>query len=167
MLVWGKGIFETEEWLQETMGHEVKSLSIGPAGENIIPFACIGSEAYRQMGRGGAGSLFGSKKLKAIACTGSGGVQVADMGVFLEKVADATDSNLLTEGNLWAKNHGTPMLVEVTNEMGIHPTRNYTQGVNPRPQGTRFGSHQVHPDRRQGLCILSAGLREFYFHQRG
>jgi putrescine aminotransferase len=129
--LWGKGIFETEELLKETMGHDVKSLSIGPAGENIIPYACIGSEAYRQMGRGGTGALFGAKKLKAVACIGTGGIQVADMGVFLDKVADATTSNLLTEENLWAKNQGTPMLVEVTNEMGIHPTRNYTQGVNP------------------------------------
>ena len=83
--VWGKGIFETEKWLDETMGRGVKSLSIGPAGENQIPFACIGSEAYRQMGRGGAGTLFGAKKLKAIACKGTGGVQVADMGIFLGK----------------------------------------------------------------------------------
>ena len=129
--IWGKGIFETEEWLQQSMGKTVKSLSIGPAGENMIPFACVGSEAYRQMGRGGTGALFGAKKLKAIACIGTGGVQVADMGVFLEKVADAMTSNLMTEDNLWAKTQGTPMLVEVTNEMGIHPTRNYTQGINP------------------------------------
>ena len=157
--VWGKGIFETEEWLQETMGHEVKSLSIGPAGENIIPFACIGSEAYRQMGRGGAGSLFGAKKLKALACIGTGGVQVADMGVFLGKVADATESNLLTEGNLWAKNKGTPMLVEVTNEMGIHPTRNYTQGMNPRRNSLdseAIKSIQI-GDRACASCPLGCG----------
>ncbi len=129
--VWGKGIFETEQWLSETIGHGVKSLSIGPAGENLIPFACIGSEAYRQMGRGGAGALFGSKKLKAIACIGSGGVQVANMAIFLERVTEANASNLLTGENLWAKRDGTPMLIDVTNEMGIHPTRNYTFGVNP------------------------------------
>jgi putrescine aminotransferase len=129
--IWGKGIFETEEWLQETMGPGVKSLSIGPAGENMIRFACIGSEAYRRMGRGGTGALFGAKKLKAVACVGTGGVQVADMGVFLGKVDDAMSTNLMTDENLWAKNQGTPMIVEVTNEMGIHPTRNYTQGINP------------------------------------
>jgi aldehyde:ferredoxin oxidoreductase len=127
----GKGIFETETWLKTRMGHEVKSLAIGPAGENQVPFSCIGSEAYRQMGRGGAGALFGSKNLKAIACIGTGGVQVADMGIFWEKVTDAQTSNLLTEENLWARNDGTPMLIDVTNEMGVHPTRNFTLGVNP------------------------------------
>lgn len=127
----GKGIFETEQWLAGEMGHGVKSLCIGPAGENLVTYACIGSEAYRQMGRGGAGALFGAKNLKAIACRGSGGVQVENLGVFLEKVTQHKESNLLTDENLWAKNDGTPMLIDVTNEIGIHPTRNYSAGVNP------------------------------------
>jgi putrescine aminotransferase len=128
----GKGIFETEQWLTDKMGHGVKSLCIGPAGENLVTFACVGSEAYRQMGRGGAGALFGAKNLKAIACRGTGGVQVDDMGVFYEKVTHHKETNLLSDENLWAKNDGTPMLIDVTNEMGIHPTRNYSAGVNPQ-----------------------------------
>jgi aldehyde:ferredoxin oxidoreductase len=127
----GNGIFATEQWLAEEMGHGVKSLSIGPAGENLVTYACIGSEAYRQMGRGGGGALFGAKNLKAIACRGTGGVQVDDLGVFYEKVTQHKESNLLTDENLWAKKNGTPMLIDVTNEMGIHPTRNYSAGVNP------------------------------------
>jgi hypothetical protein len=133
--IWGKGIFETENWLADSIGHGVKSLSIGPAGENLISFACIGSEAYRQMGRAGAGALFGSKNLKAIACKGTGGVQVADMGVFWGKVTQHKEANLMTDDNLWAKTDGTPMLVDLTNEIGIHPTRNFTAGVNPKRHG--------------------------------
>jgi aldehyde:ferredoxin oxidoreductase len=129
--IWGRGIFETEEWLAECMGHGVKCLSIGPAGENLVSYSCIGSEAFRQMGRGGAGAIFGAKKLKAIACRGTGGVQVADMGVFWGKVNEYKQSNLLTDENMWAKHSGTPVLIDVTNEIGIHPTRNFTFGVNP------------------------------------
>ncbi|MBT3807149.1 MAG: putrescine aminotransferase [Desulfobacula sp.] len=125
----GKGIFETEEWLKNEIDTEAKTLAIGPAGENLIDFACIGSESYRQMGRGGAGALFGSKNLKAIVCRGTGGVQVNEIGSFYEKVAEHTEGNLLTDDNMWAKTHGTPLLVDVTNEMGIHPTRNFTKGV--------------------------------------
>ncbi len=128
---WGQGIFETEKWLTGQVGLGTKSLAIGPAGENRVPFACVGSESYRQLGRAGAGALFGSKNLKAIAVKGTGGVQVADMGVFLSKVNQYKESNLLTNDNLWAKTEGTPILMEVTNEMGIHPTRNYSVGVNP------------------------------------
>ena len=125
----GKGIFETEELLKKEIDFEAKTLAIGPAGENLIDFACIGSESYRQMGRGGAGALFGSKNLKAIVCRGTGGVQVNEIGSFYEKVVEHTQGNLLTDDNLWAKTHGTPILVDVTNEMGIHPTKNYTKGV--------------------------------------
>jgi len=157
--IWGKGIFETDEWLAESMGQGIKSLAIGPAGENLVTYACIGSEAYRQMGRGGAGALFGSKNLKAIACKGTGGVQVADMGVFWGKLSDYTASNLFTNENMWAKKEGTPMLVNVTNEMGIHPTRNYTAGVNPSHHG--LDSEAVHAikigDRACASCPLGCG----------
>ncbi len=131
----GKGIFETEEWLEKTVGYGTRTLSIGPAAENLVPFACVGSDAYRQMGRGGAGTLFGSKNLKAIACKGTGGVQVFEIGMYMEKVGDAMSGNLMTADNMWAKEVGTPMLVELTNEMGIHPTRNFTAGINPQKHG--------------------------------
>ena len=127
--VTGKGIFETEKWLKNQIDFEAKTLSIGPAGENLIDFACVGSESYRQMGRGGAGALFGSKNLKAIAVRGTGGVQVNEIGAFYEKVSEHTQGNLLTDDNLWAYHHGTSLLVDVTNEMGIHPTRNFSKGV--------------------------------------
>jgi putrescine aminotransferase len=155
----GKGIFETEQWLEEAVGIGSKSLSIGPAGENLISYACIGSEAYRQMGRGGAGALFGAKNLKAIACRGTGAVQVADMGMFWGKVSEHMASNLLTDANLWAKTDGTPVLVDVTNEMGIHPTRNFTAGVNPKRRG--LNSEAVKSlkigDRACASCPLGCG----------
>ena len=127
--LWGLGIFETEDRLQKLTGG-AKTLSIGPAGENLVTFSCIGTEAYRQLGRGGTGALFGSKNLKAIACKGSGGVRVADMKAFMAVMTQAKNESLLTGDNLWAKSDGTPVLVDLTNEMGIHPTRNFTYGVN-------------------------------------
>ncbi len=155
----GKGIFETETWLSAEMGHGTKTLSIGPAGENMVSYACVGSEAYRQMGRAGAGALFGSKNLKAIAVKGSGGVQVADMGVFWGKVTQHKESNLLTEANMWAKNEGTPVLMDVTNEMGIHPTRNYSAGVNS--SRNRLDSETIKAlkigDRSCASCPLGCG----------
>lgn len=129
----GRGIFETEKLLEAAIGSpDAKCLAIGPAAENLITFSMIGSEAYRQFGRGGTGALFGSKNLKGIVCRGTGGVKVADMGSFLERVNHYMQNDLLTEDNLWAKTDGTPILVDVTNEMGIHPTQNYTRGFNGR-----------------------------------
>ena len=157
--LWGRGIFETEEALTEVMGPEVRTLSIGPAGENLIPFACIGAESYRQLGRGGAGTLFGSKNLKAIAVRGTGGIQVAEIGEFWGKVSEHLEGNLMTSDNMWAKDTGTPLLVEVTNEMGLHPTRNYTLGVNPGRRGLEadaIGDVKI-GDRACASCPLGCG----------
>jgi len=128
--LWGKGIYGTEEELiRLEKDPEIKTLSIGPAGEKLVPIACIGSEAYRQFGRDGTGALMGSKNLKAIAIRGTGGVQVADMGGFLDYVRAVSAENLMTDDNLWAHTDGTPVLVDATNELGIHPTRNFQEGT--------------------------------------
>jgi len=127
--LWGKGIFEAESRLHEEHGVATSVLSIGPAGENLVPFACIGSEYYRQAGRGGVGSVMGSKRLKAIVCSGSTGVAVPDMPRLLELAKKAIKEDVLTDTNLWAYTEGTSAIVEMSNSAGILPTRNYQDGV--------------------------------------
>jgi aldehyde:ferredoxin oxidoreductase len=132
----GLGSLDTEARLLDIVGdRSAKTLTIGPAGENMVSFACVNTEAFRQMGRGGAGALFGSKRLKGIACLGSGAVSVADMELFRERVDHHKKNSLLTVDNLWAKIDGTAEAIESSNEMGIHPTRNYTYGVNDQRRG--------------------------------
>lgn len=127
----GKGVFETEELLEEAVGEiGAKTLAIGPAGERLITYSMIGSESYRQFGRNGTGALFGSKNLKAVVCKGTGSVTVADMPKFIERITQHKQENLFTEDNLWANTDGTAVLVDATNEMGIHPTKNYSAGIN-------------------------------------
>jgi len=158
--LWGKGIFETDKLLQTAIGsEEAKSLVIGPAGENLVKFSCIGSEAYRQMGRSGGGALFGSKNLKGIVCRGTGGVRVADMGAFLKTIDHYKKTSLLDEENLWAYTDGTPILMEATNEMGIHPTRNFTAGMNDsiQPLATDAIKAAKLGDRACASCILACG----------
>ena len=54
----GAGSFATESRVKEVLGDDqVKVLAIGPAGENLVRFACISSERYRQLGRGGLGAV--------------------------------------------------------------------------------------------------------------
>ena len=54
----GLGTFKVDHELKQMLGDsQVKILSIGPAGENLIPFSCISSEKYRQLGRGGIGAV--------------------------------------------------------------------------------------------------------------
>ncbi len=156
----GRGIFDTEARLKEAVGSpEAKTLCIGPAGENLIGYACVGTEAYRQMGRGGAGAIFGSKNLKGIAVRGSGAVDVADMSAFLEKVTHHKQANLFTDDNLWARTDGTAVLVDLTNEMGLHPTRNFTYGVNEQRESLNAEAvkRAKRGDRACASCPLACG----------
>ena len=50
---------------------------IGPAGENLVRFACLITEYAGAAGRGGLGAVMGSKNVKAIAVRGHGSVGVA------------------------------------------------------------------------------------------
>jgi len=156
----GKGIFETETLLKEAVGSpEAKTLCIGPAGENLISYACVGTESYRQMGRGGAGAIFGSKNLKGIVCRGAGNIQVADMPDFLEKITRYKQTNLLTDDNLWARTDGTAVLVDATNELGAHPTRNFTAGVNENKDALNSDAIKAakRGDRACASCPLACG----------
>lgn len=156
----GKGIFDTERLLQAAVGTpEAKVLAIGPAGENRVTHACIGTEAYRQMGRGGGGAILGSKKLKAIVVRGTGGIRVADVPAFIETVNQYKKSDLLTNDNLWAQTDGTAVLVDAISDMGGHPTRNFSYGVNDAKAGinTDAISDAKLGNRACATCPLACG----------
>jgi len=156
----GKGIFETEECLEDVVGEiGAKTLAIGPAGEKLITYSMIGSESYRQFGRSGTGALFGSKNLKGVVCKGSQSIAVADMPKFIERVTHHKTENLFTEDNLWANSDGTAVLVDVTNEMGIHPTKNYSAGISERKETLNSDAVKAAKisDRACSGCPLACG----------
>ena len=75
---WGMGGLEVQEALRRDLGDSsVKVASIGPAGENMVPIACVNCD-WRNAGRTGMGAVMGSKHLKAIAVRGSLDIPVAD-----------------------------------------------------------------------------------------
>lgn len=76
--LWGKDTWVSQEMLRDELGDpNVESLRIGPAGENLCYCSCVISNLSRAAGRHGAGAVWGSKKLKAIAVRGTKGVEVA------------------------------------------------------------------------------------------
>lgn len=126
----GMGIFQTEETLCSELGSdEFSFITAGPAGENKVPFACAGSDRYRQAGRGGIGAVMGSKNLKSLAIRGSGYVKVENAREFLREAYAVMKEEVLTPDNLWAYYEGTPMLVSLANGAGLFPTRNFQEGV--------------------------------------
>lgn len=58
------------------------TLTAGPAGWNLVDFACLTADRHRNFGRGGAGAVFGSKNLLAVTAAGSAAVAYADAEAF-------------------------------------------------------------------------------------
>jgi len=54
------------------------TLTAGPAGWNLVDFACLTGDKHRNFGRGGAGAVFGSKNLLAVTALGAEAVTYAD-----------------------------------------------------------------------------------------
>jgi len=124
--LWGKNVHATEDLLHEQLGGNFKCVSIGPAGERLVRFASIMNDKNRAAGRSGVGAVMGSKKLKAIAVRGSGGVTVADPKRFRTVCLDAIEK--LEAGTVGLRRYGTASLLNVINARGVLPTRNFQSG---------------------------------------
>ena len=86
--LWGKTTWETLETIREELGDTtLHTVSIGPAGENLVRGACIIQDKGRAFGRCGTGAVMGAKNLKAIVAKGTGAIRVAHPIPFMETVA--------------------------------------------------------------------------------
>ena len=124
----GLGTFETEEAIrEELLDDQVRSATIGPAGEKLVRFANVTNDG-RQAGRTGHGAVWGSKKLKALSLRGTHGVQVADAETLMKLSFDITEA---AQGQHTAKYRllGTATNVLNMNKLGLLPTRNYQEGT--------------------------------------
>jgi aldehyde:ferredoxin oxidoreductase len=112
--------------------------AIGVTGEHRMAAAgvCFSDRegrASRYAGRGGLGAVMGSKRLKAIIVddAGADGVPLADEAVFdqgRKKLADALTSHDITKPKGALNTYGTAVLVNIINEAGALPTRNFSDG---------------------------------------
>ena len=124
----GLGTFQTEEAVREDLlDDQVRSATIGPAGENGVLFANVTNDG-RQAGRTGHGAVWGSKKLKALSVRGTEGVTVHDPKKLLEMSFDITEAS---QGPHTSKYRllGTVTNVLNMNKLGLLPTRNYQEGT--------------------------------------
>jgi aldehyde:ferredoxin oxidoreductase len=124
--LWGKDTFETEDIIKKDHGESFQVLSIGPAGENLVRYACITHARGRQFGRCGAGAVMGSKGLKAVAVRGSGSIEISrpeELEDFRKELNEKIRERLKS-----LIEYGTPTIMTLTNTTGTLPTRNWTQG---------------------------------------
>jgi aldehyde:ferredoxin oxidoreductase len=126
---WGRGVFETEDGLRKETGiPQLRVACIGPAGENLVRFACIMNDKHRAAGRSGVGTVMGSKNLKAIAVRGTGGVPIADPAAFMKAVWAMRASMQDNPGRKSFTEVGTAATIDLTQSFGGLPTRNFLQG---------------------------------------
>ena len=122
--MWGKTTSQT----QEMMGNGGK-LAIGPAGENLVRYACVASQE-RVAGRGGVGAVFGYKKLKGIVADGkSAGITMPDaerFKSFNKKWIENLRKHPLTGQQL--PGLGTAALVRMMQAGNLLATGNYSKG---------------------------------------
>ncbi len=125
--IWGKSVWDADPWIKARHQDPMMRVSaIGVAGENQVLYACIINDLHRAAGRSGVGAVMGSKNLKAIAVRGTGGVSVDDFPAFLKATSDG--KKVLAENAVTGKGlptYGTQVLMNVINEAGALPTRNF------------------------------------------
>ncbi len=128
---WGQGALTTEEELRKELGDEFKIITIGPAGENLVRFACISHDFGRQAGRTGVGAVMGSKNLKGVAVKGTGGLPVYDVDGLYEKGRVAYEKVKAKPGFAGWTPEGTAGITDWVNEVGAFPTRNFRTSFFP------------------------------------
>lgn len=131
--LWGKDTWETEDLIRKELGDpKVKTVSIGPAGENLVKYAVLVATGDRVAGRCGAGCLAGYKRLKAIAVRGTGEVQVHDPAYLSESFRKA-QVMVNSPENLAAQNYrraGTlSVLRSYSTAVGCAAVRNFQDNV--------------------------------------
>ena len=127
--LWGKTVPETEDAIQAVSNTKCTIASIGPAGENLVRYAAIINNKHRAAGRCGLGAVMGSKRLKAIACSGSNPVRITNEQEF--RAAARRQIGFLDESMLKVvfDAFGTNMIADMVNVRGGYPTRNWQQSV--------------------------------------
>jgi len=130
--LWGMNTFDTTKILEKRVGN-CSVACIGPAGENLVYFACIINEEHRAAGRTGVGAIMGSKKLKAIVVKGDAKPEVAKPDELKEASKQALEKikqNPVT-GDALPK-LGTAVLVNIINNAGALPFKNWQSAYNGR-----------------------------------
>ena len=134
----GKDVYEVYPKVFEKYGEKVSIASIGTAGEfgygnSGIVFNDMARRPSRYAGRGGLGAVMASKRLKflILEAKGAPGVEMVDKSLFDEgrkKLIDAIRSHPISQPKGGLNSYGTAVLVNILNEAGGLPTRNFSAG---------------------------------------
>jgi aldehyde:ferredoxin oxidoreductase len=132
----GLGNYATVEKLRQKYGDKAGYVTIGPAGEWKLGGASVAFtdrelRPTRHAGRGGLGAVMGSKCLKALVIDPTEGKKapLVDADGFksaAKRFRKAIQEHPVTSEGL--TNYGTDILINIINEAGALPTRNFSDG---------------------------------------
>ncbi len=89
--LWRKNTVVSSDAIRNELGADISVLTIGPAGENLVRFACPVNDYHHVAARNGSGAVMGDKKLKAIAVRGTGQVSIAREEDFKEAIREVRE----------------------------------------------------------------------------
>jgi len=134
----GKDLYKAFPKVYERLGAKIAIAGFGVAAEygyanSGIVFNDIAKRPSRYSGRGGLGSVMASKRLKFIVVNSSGapGVDIIDKALFdqgKKKLDEAIRSHAVTKPKGALNTYGTAVLINILNEAGGLPTRNFSSG---------------------------------------
>ncbi|MDA8210775.1 MAG: aldehyde ferredoxin oxidoreductase [Clostridia bacterium] len=132
----GKGTYEVTAILRKRYGFKVGVITIGPAGEMLMCNAGIANNdsegnSSRYAGRGGLGAVMGSKGLKAIVVDSPTTFDAPVKNVEGFKASAKKFTKILLDNPVCGQGlpkFGTNVLMNIINEAGALPTRNFAKG---------------------------------------
>jgi len=129
--LWGLDTYQAEERLvarhRET-APKAQACVIGPAGENLVRFACVENNKWHSLGRGGVGAVFGSKNLKGVVFHGDKPVEPARPDEFKALVRDMAARGKDDAGVAAYRRGGTVNMVRLLNGVNSFPSRYWRTG---------------------------------------
>jgi aldehyde:ferredoxin oxidoreductase len=155
--LWGKDTKITTDLIKQeiapTQQAKVSVLTIGQAGENLVKYACPVNDIHHVAARSGAGSVMGSKNLKAIAVRGTGSVPIAKPLEFRKAVKEARERLLMADRATRTPDAPPDIRIKDLKE-GCLPGKNFQTGILPRWAETRSAAvAQKYVKRKEGTCF--------------
>jgi aldehyde:ferredoxin oxidoreductase len=127
--LWGTNCYETEDAVLQAVGDkDAQAVVIGPAGENLVRFACLENNYWRSAGRTGMGAVSGSKNLKAIVFRGSAKSLLYDEDGLTTISKNLAETGKNNPGVQSYQKYGTAALVAIMNSVEGFPTEYWSKG---------------------------------------
>ncbi len=124
----GKDTWETQELLAKEVGERQASVScIGPAGENLVKYACVAADRGHVASTNGCGAVMGSKKLKAILVHGKTPVPIHDKAKFNALIKTWWGEAEASTWGFLIPAMGTNGQLSACYSMGMGPIKNLTE----------------------------------------